>query len=80
MNILDLKLKSNYQIFTVNSRGIDFLGYVSYHTHIKLRKSIKNRFIKMVKYNHNTKSIASYKGWLKWCNSKNLQYKYLNNE
>ena len=29
----------------------------------------------MLKYNRNTKSIASYNGWLKWCNSKNLKKK-----
>jgi RNA-directed DNA polymerase len=77
---LDLNLKPNWQIFPVNSRGIDFLGYKSYHNYILLRKSIKNRFIKMVKYNYNSKSLASYNGWLKWCNSKNLKQKYIKNE
>lgn len=32
----------------------------------------------MIKYNKNKKSIASYYGWLSWCNSINLQNKYLN--
>lgn len=31
----------------------------------------------MIKYNKNRKSLASYNGWLKWCNSTNLQNKYL---
>ena len=31
----------------------------------------------MIKYNKNDKSIVSYNGWLKYCNSKNLQQKYL---
>jgi retron-type reverse transcriptase len=79
-NKLKLELKSNWQIFPVKSRGIDFLGYKSYHDYILVRKSIKNRFIKMIKYNYNHKSIASYGGWLKWCNSKNLKLKYIRNE
>lgn len=68
---LDLEL-SNYQVFPVASRGIDFVGYVSFHTHIKLRKSIKNRFKRMLKRNKNEKSIASYNGWLVHANCKNL--------
>lgn len=67
---------SNYQIFPVESRGIDFVGYKFYHTHILLRKSIKKNFIKMIKYNNNWKSKASYKGWLDHCNSINLKNKY----
>lgn len=38
---LNLKVKRNYQVFPVDSRGIDFLGYVFYHSHTLLRKSIK---------------------------------------
>lgn len=66
---LKLEIKSNYQIFPVKSRGIDFVGYVFYHTHILLRKSIKKAMI--VKRN-NIKSIASYYGWCKHCNTYNL--------
>jgi len=74
---LELKL-SNYQIFPVESRGIDFVGYRSFHKFILLRDGIKRRFIKMIKYNKNTKSIASYRGWLIHCNSFKLRNKYLN--
>ena len=42
---LKLVVKNNYQIFPVEDRGIDFLGYKFYHTHTLLRKSIKKRFI-----------------------------------
>ena len=69
---LKLEIKNNHQIFLVKNRGIDFVGYVFYHTHIMLRKNIKLRFLKMLKYNKNHKSIASYWGWLKYCNSINL--------
>lgn len=40
-NVLELKVKDNYQIYPVESRGIDFVGYVCYHKYTKLRKSIK---------------------------------------
>ena len=73
---LNLSL-SNHQVFPVNKRGIDFLGYKSFHTHILLRKTIKHRFIKMIKESNNMKSIASYKGWFTHCNSINLQRKYI---
>lgn len=75
---LKLSIKNNYQIYPINKRGIDFIGYKFYHTHILLRKRIKKSFINMIKYNKNIKSISSYKGWLKWCNSYKLQNKYLN--
>lgn len=74
---LNLKLKSNYQIFSVEKRGIDFIGYKFYHTYILLRKRIKNSFIKMIKYNKNKKSITSYNGWLSHANTINLINKYL---
>lgn len=74
---LKLTVKSNYQVFPVKSRGLDFVGYKSYHDYILLRKSIKLRFINMIKYNDNVKSRASYNGWLCHCNSKNLTKKYL---
>lgn len=75
---LHLKIKNNYQVFPVESRGIDFLGYVFYHTHIMLRKSIKKRFARKVR---GTKSIldhsfyAAYKGWVDHCDGRHLMKK-----
>lgn len=76
-NNLKLTIKSNYRIFPIKNIGIDFVGYKTFHNYCLLRKSIKQRFIKMIKYNNNEKSKASYNGWLKWCNSINLKRKYL---
>lgn len=73
---LNLSL-SNYQVFPVGKRGIDFVGYKSFHTHILLRKSIKKRFKRMLKRYKNRKSIASYNGWLKHANCRNLENKYI---
>lgn len=71
---LKLKIKSNYQIFPVDVRGIDFVGYRFYHTHILLRKSIKKSFARAVKRagKYSKQVQSSYYGWAKHCNSKNL--------
>lgn len=41
---LNLVLKNNWQIFPVDVRGIDFLGYRFFHDYTLLRKSIAKRF------------------------------------
>ena len=69
---LKLQVKHNYQIFPVDARGIDFVGYVFRHTHVLLRKSIKKSFARAVARRKNKQTIASYKGWAKHCNSRNL--------
>lgn len=80
----NLMMKSNYQIFPVDSRGIDFLGYVCFHTHTLMRKSIKKnmarnvaKFEKMYEEGKLTEkqykqAVCSWLGWAKHCNSKNL--------
>lgn len=85
---LILELKDNYQIFPVYSRGIDFVGYVFFHTHILMRKSIKKNFCrKATKLNrkkittHDYKTaLCSWIGWAKHCNSKYLIKKIIKNE
>lgn len=82
-NVLKLELKQNYQIFPVDSRGIDFVGYRFFHTHVLLRKSIKVRLFRLIKRYKDKKidrielrrRMQSYFGWLKFCNSKNLLHK-----
>lgn len=83
LNNLKLTLKPNYQIFPVDTRGIDFVGYIFRHRYTKLRKSIKkNMFRKVIAQSKHIKDtitrhdkIASYYGWLKYCNSKQLKIK-----
>jgi retron-type reverse transcriptase len=77
---LKLKIKDNYQVFPIDSRGIDFVGYVFRHSHILLRKSIKQGFARMLDRNKNTQSIASYYGWALHCNSRNLLRKLLHEQ
>lgn len=82
---LQLKVKRNYQVFPVDSRGIDFLGYVFYHTHTLLRKSIKQKLCRRVAKLNKRKiaptkevykqQICSWWGWCKYCDSINLMNK-----
>lgn len=79
-HVLHLELKPNYQVYPVEGRGIDYVGYVFFHDHVLLRKSMKLRIFKLLKkYKENKADIkelkarlTSYIGWLKYCNSKNL--------
>lgn len=49
---LNLELKSNYQIFPVDIRGVDFVGYRHYHNRVLLRrrtyKKMRQFIIKML--------------------------------
>ena len=75
---LKLTVKGNYQVFPVASRGVDYLGYKSFHSHTLLRKSIKQRLCRSLKTVTKDKlplKMAAYNGWLTHCNSKNLRIK-----
>ena len=79
---LHLTVKKNYQIFPVESRGIDFLGYVIRHNYVLVRKHIKQRVARRL---HKVKSrkrryvvLASFWGWIKHCNGKHLFFKFTN--
>lgn len=69
---LNLEIKGNYQVFPVEKRSVDYLGYKHYHTHTLLRKEIKKNYIK-------NKNKINHKGWLIHCDSINLRRKYENN-
>lgn len=77
---LKLTVKDNHQVFPVSARGIDFVGYVHFHTYTLLRKSIKQNFARMLKSNPNKQSTASYNGWLSHCDSTNLKKTLLTND
>lgn len=86
----ELKVKSNWQVFPINIRGIDFLGYRFFHNYVLVRKSISQKLIKKTalirKGWENAKptevinSIMSYMGWLKYANAKNLFNKIIDKE
>jgi len=74
---LKLTIKQNYQIFPVDDRSIDFVGYCFYHSHTLLRKGIKQNFARMIANNKNKQSIASYNGWAKHADCKHLLKKLI---
>lgn len=71
---LKLNLKSNWQIFPIDSRFIDFVGYRINHNCTLVRKNIKYNFIKKCNYD---KSIPSYYGIFCHANCLNLWNKYI---
>ena len=86
---LDLNLKGNWQIFPVDIRGVDFIGYRFFHKYTLLRKKTCKRFKKLAlrvrkhylkkgKINfHEWCGVNSYNGWLNWCDSYRLRKKYI---
>ena len=79
---LKLKLSKN-RVFPI-TQGIDFLGYRHFYDYILLRKTSATRIKRRVKKlpslfdggsidtKHFRSSLASTRGWLKWCNSFNF--------
>lgn len=84
---LNLRVKGNWQVFPVEARGIDFLGYRFFHGYTLLRKSIAAKFKRRMREidDHADPSgsravqstIASYLGWMKYANCYNLKQAYL---
>lgn len=89
-NNLKLRLKSNWQIFPVDARGIDFLGYRFFHNYTLLRKSIAIKFKQRIRYikvhwpyltsPQILNSVMSYYGWLGYADCNNLTKEYINRE
>jgi len=84
---LNLDLKNNWQVFPIDKRGIDFLGYRFFHNYILLRKTTAIRFKRRIKYIKEKyslltsinilSSIMSYCGWMKHADCHSLQQKYI---
>jgi RNA-directed DNA polymerase len=79
---LKLDVKSNYQVFPVAARGIDFLGYRCFHGYTLIRKSILQDFKKKLRLNRSNlqQSKSSYYGWFVHANSYRLLNKYFKDE
>lgn len=75
-----LSLKRNYQIFPVESRGVDMGGYVTFHTHCLARKRNKKALCREVAKLRKAGvpeaeimlKTASRVGFMKHCDSKHL--------
>ena len=77
---LKLEVKPNWQIYPVEARGIDFLGFVFRHGYVLLRKRIKHNLFRALLHARKVcrsirqirLAVASYIGWLKYTNSNHL--------
>ena len=90
-SFLKLKLKSNYQLFPIDKRPLDFVGYIFYRKYIILRRKTANKTIKqsrriykMQKNNnpidfHNASGFLSRSGQCKHFNSRLFSKRYVNN-
>jgi len=87
---LKLTLKSNWQVFPVDVRGVDFLGYRFYKTHTLLRKRVAKQMVKRLTAVKNKADamepakliscVMSYYGWQKHANAWNLFTKHMSRE
>lgn len=82
-NVRDVSSKLTNKIGIEVPRGINFVGYVFYHTHTLIRKSIKYKIIRLVNSYLNREidkkefkvRMCAYYGWLKHADAKNILYK-----
>lgn len=86
---LKLTLKGNWQVFPVDARGIDFVGYRCFRKYTLLRKSTyknlrsKSNSIKKKlgsgkpMSNNEWCSMNSYNGWVKYANCYNMRNKFI---
>ena len=83
---LNLEIKPNWQIYPVEVRGVDFVGYRHFPEFTLLRKCTYKRFkkaaLKIVRQKflmlRDYFSLNSYDGWLNWCDCFRLKTKYYN--
>lgn len=87
-NNLELEIKGNWQVFRVDKRDVDFLGFRFYRDRTTLRRRnslrIKRRVNRIVKKGFlNEKdalAIISYWGWIKRTDSYTYYNKYIKNK
>lgn len=72
---LRLGLKETWQVFPVDARGLDFLGYRFFHGYTLVRKSIVKAFKRKLKAG-NPRTRAAYNGWFIWADTYRLRQKY----
>lgn len=82
LEAIGLKLKPNWQIFPVESRGVDFLGYRFFHNKTLVRHRIAMKFkrrMRQVRRNWHRldpvalmSSVMSYYGWTRFANAGRL--------
>lgn len=88
LHTMELELKDNYQVFLVDSRGVDFVGYRFFHSHTLLRhrnflkltrqcrKTIKKKLSNCVISFRNASGLLSRVGQLKHCSGLTIRQRY----
>jgi len=88
-DMLNLQLKDNWQVFPVDARGVDFIGFRCFHGFTLLRKQtykkFKNCMLHILEKQENGQLISysefcsanSYCGWLDMCDGNRLKEKYI---
>lgn len=80
---LKMQIKPNYQIYPVESRSVDFVGYKIYHDYTLIRRSLKKKYCiknarllkRSTNYKYYRRRMASYLGWFKHANCYTLLHK-----
>ena len=83
--VLHVQVKDNWQLFRVDDRGIDFVGYRTFRDHYLLRKKTSLRIARKARkirtseeiIYHDAAVVMSYLGWLKHCNAHNFVCRYI---
>jgi len=83
--ILGLELKGNWQVFKVNIKPLDFLGFRFHRNRVVLRKSIMLRMTRKAKRLskkrkasiYDARQMLSYLGWISATNVYNVYLKYI---
>lgn len=84
---LKLEVKGNWQVFPVDVRGVDVVGYRFFRDHTLLRKSIADGFKRKVRRierdwesmssSQIINGLMSYTGWMKYADCAGLKRAYL---
>jgi RNA-directed DNA polymerase len=84
-DVLHVQVKDNWQLFRVDDRGVDFVGYRIFRDYCLLRKTTSLRIARRMRKTRasdeisyrDAAAIMSYLGWLKHCNAYNFTQKHL---
>ena len=84
-DVLHVQVKGNWQLFQVDDRGVDFVGYRIFRDYCLVRKSTALRISRRMRQIRaceeigykDAAAVMSYWGWLKHCNANNFTQKYL---
>ena len=77
---INLKVKENHQLYQIGDRGVSCLGYIVYRNRVDLKRNIIENFSKKLHKMERAKrvdmkSLGSYYGWFKHCDSYGLWIK-----